>query len=341
MRRALRETAGALQRYPQDANRLARRLAELHRVDPDCVLLSGGGATELLERALHAVGCAGDELVSPFPTFEVLSALASRTGLRHRMVPAPQLRDGLFAPHRARELLAACGPRTRAVYVASPDNPTGASLPRDQLSALRLGLGPRVALLLDEAWSLELPGDAEPEEGPLAMPAAAPQGAPHAAPASAPSAAPLLRLRSLSKLYGLAGLRVGYALASPELASLLRRLELPFPVGAPQLAAALATLDELPRARRIALLLQRKRERLAQGIRALGLLASEGASPLVLVRDPRPGKNAGPLLFALRAAGIAAQEAHWDPAALTLSVGSPSQHRRALAALARAVGDAP
>ena len=301
-------------------------MSQLDRMFQD---LAGPGATApFLERALHAVGCAGDELVSPFPTFEVLSALASRTGLRHRMVPAPQLRDRLFAPHRARELLAACGPRTRAVYVASPDNPTGAALPDSELLALRLGLGPRVALLLDEAWSLEVPGEPE-EESPLAV------------PAGSPPLAPLLRLRSLSKLYGLAGLRVGYALASPELASLLRRLELPFPLGAPQLAAALATLDELPRARRIALLLRRKRERLAQGIRALGLLASEGASPLVLVRDPRPGRNAGPLLFALRAAGIAAQEAHWDPAALTLSVGTPSQHRRALAALGRAVGAAP
>jgi len=323
VRRAMRESASALHRYPRELHALTRRLAGLHRVDPSCVLLSGGGATELLERTLAAVGASGDEVVSPFPTFEVLSALASRLGLRHRPVFSRRGPDGLFLPHEAGGLLRAVGPRTRAVYVATPDNPTGALLSAAEERALREQLGPRIALILDEAWSLTVAGDeTEPALGAL----------------GSPLDAPLVRLRSLSKLHGLAGLRVGYALASPELAALLRRLEPPFPLGAPQIAAARAALDELPRARRIARLLQRKRARLAQGIRALGLLASEGNSPLILVRDPKPGTNAGRLLFALRAAELPAQEAHWDPAAFTLSVGTPAQDRRALAALARAVG---
>lgn len=329
VRRALRGTASSLQKYPSDAARLARRLAELHGVDQDSIALSGGGATAILERALQAFGCPGDELLSPFPTFEVVSALASRAGLRHRPVLARQTPDGLFEPHRAADLLAAIGPRTRAVYIASPDNPTGAVLAREEEDRLRAQLGGKVALILDEAWSLEAPGDANPErEAKLAK----------STNATPTDASPLLRVRSLSKLFGLAALRVGYAIATPELAALLRRLELPFPLGAPQLAAVLAALDELPRARKIANLLRRKRERLAEGIRALGLLASEGVSPLILVRDPAPDATAQPLLFALRAAKIAAQEAHWDPAALTVSVGTPAQDRRVLAALGRARG---
>ncbi len=319
MRAALRATAAKLAHYPTDAHLLARRLAELHRVDPDSILLSGGGATALLEATLSAVAGAGDEVVTPFPTFEVLSALASRLGLRHRPVPTRQRPDGLFAAHSAADLLRAIGPRTRALYIATPDNPTGAQLSREEEQALRAGLVAKTVLVLDEAWSMEVPGDER------------------AMPLGAELRVSAIRLRSLSKLHGLAGLRVGYGIATPELASLIRRLELPFPLGTPQIAASLAALEELPRARRIAQLLTRRRARLAQGIRALGLLASDGSSPLILVRDPRKGARAAPLLFALRAAELPAQESHWDAAALTLSASTAAQERKTLAALARAL----
>lgn len=315
VRAAVRAAAPDLNRHPRETGRLIARLAALHDVDPDCVVLSGGGATGLLERCLRALAGPGDEVVSPFPTYEVLSVLCARLGLRHRPAPSPRLPDGLFGPLAARPLLAALGPRSRAVYVASPDNPTGASLPAGELDALLRGLPAPAVLLLDEAWSLEPPAPLDPPPG-----------------------AHLVRLRTFSKLFGLAGLRLGWAVAPPPLASLLRRLELPFPVGTPQLAAALAALDELPRAGRAALLLRRQRARLGEELRALGLRVSAGESPVLLVRDPRRGASAGPLLFALRAAGVPVQEAHWDPAAVAVSVGTRAQDRRLVAALRRALG---
>src|SRR5207237_6861595 len=148
------------------------------------------------------------------------SALCSREGLRHKPVPARRTPDGLFAArHSASDLLAAVGPRTRLIYVASPDNPTGAMLEE------AIEIAP---LVLDEAWSLEFPGRIEPQA---------------------------IHLRSLSKLFGLAALRIGYAVGPPERIELLRKLQLPFPLGAPQLAAAHAVLDEPDRARRAALLI--------------------------------------------------------------------------------------
>lgn len=308
--RALRASAASVQVYPRDHDLLVRRLAGLHGVAPGQVVLSGGGATELLERCLRALCTRGDEVLSPFPTFEVLSALCSREGLRHRPVPS-RTADGLFAPLSAKPLLAALGPRTRLVYVATPDNPTGAVLDDAELRTLLRGLPRGVPLVLDEAWSL-------------------------AAPAPLGDEGALVRLRSFSKLFGLAGLRLGYALAPPGLASLLHRLALPYPLGAPQLAAALAALDELPRARKAALLLRRTRGRVADGLRALGLLVNESPSPVLLVRDPRR-KNLGPLLFALRAAEVPVQEAHWDPAALVLATGDLAHGRRLLAAARRAL----
>jgi histidinol-phosphate aminotransferase len=313
VRCAVRETAAALHRYPDPGAALAARLEEVHGAPSGSVALSGGGASELLERALRAFCQRGDEVVSPFPTFELLSALCSREGLRHRPVPSPRLRDGLFGPHAARPLLDAVGPRTRVVYVASPDNPTGASLPAEEESALQRSLPATVLLLIDEAWA------GPPRPSALGRPGAQ-----------------VVRLRSFSKLHGLAALRIGYALGAPEAIALLHRLQLPYPLGAPQLAAALAVLAEPERTRRAALLLARERARLAQGLRGVGLCVSESEAPVLLVRDPA-ARNAGRLFFALQAAGAAVQEAHWDSAAVVLALGSRAQNRRFLQACARAV----
>jgi histidinol-phosphate aminotransferase len=255
-------------------------------------------------------------VASPFPTFEVLSALCSREGVRHRAVPARRTPDGLFAPqHAAAPLLAAIGPRTRLLYLASPDNPTGSVLPEDQRLLLEESGLP---LLLDEAWSLDLPqppGD-EPQKKNIFF----------------SSRVWTLRVRSLSKLHGLAALRIAYAVGPAEPIGLLRKLELPFPLGTPQLAAAHAVLDQPERARRAALLLTRERARVAQAFRALGCAVSESSAPVLLLRSP----DAGRLLFALQAAGLPLQEAHWDSSALVLALGRRAQNDRALAAAWRA-----
>jgi histidinol-phosphate aminotransferase len=312
VRRALRATADSVQRYPSTGAQLASRLEGLHGAPAGSVALSGGGASELLERALRAFCSPGDEVVSPFPTFELLSALCSRQGLRHRPVPSPRLADGLFGSLRAAPLLEAIGPRTRLVYLASPDNPTGALLPGAEEAALLERLPRGTVLLVDEAWA-----------GPALPPLHLPEGA------------LLLRLRSFSKLHGLAALRVGYAVGAPEAIALLQRLQLPYPLGAPQLAAVQAVLDEPERTRRAALLLSRERARLAHGLRALGLFVSAGNAPMLLLRDPSAG--VGRIFFALQAAGATVQEAHWDPRALVLALGTRGQNRRSLLACARAM----
>lgn len=305
VRRALRATAAELHAYPRGAGALAARIAELHRVPPDCVALSGGGATELIERALRVFCGKNDEVVSPFPTFEALSALCSRQGVRHRPAPSPRTPDGLFAPLAAAPLLAAIGPRTRLLYVATPDNPTGALLPdaeRDQL------VQAQVPLLLDEAWS--------------------------AAPPEEPAAA--LHVRSFSKLHGLAALRVAYAVGRAEHIALLRKLELPFPLGAPQIAAAHAALDQPQRLQRAARLLQRERDHLATAFRQLGIAVSRSPAPVLLLRA-ESANAAGRLLFALQAAGAAVQQAHWDAQALVLALSAKPANRRALEAARRAL----
>ena len=300
VRAALRAASSLVHRYPAGTAALAERIAALHGVAPEQVALSGGGASELLERAIRVFCAPGDEVTSPFPTFELLSALCSRAGVRHRPVPARRTPDGLFAAHEAARLHAALSPRTRLFYVASPDNPTGALLAPEEEAQLA---GAQV--VVDEAWSLTPPAQVT---------------------------GPALRLRSLSKLHGLAGLRAGYAVGPPGPIALLRRLELPFPLGVPQLAAALAVLDDPERSRRAALLLIRERERVAAALRALGLSVSQGHAPVLLVC----GKAAPRAVFALRAARLPVQEAHWDPLSFVLGLSGRARNDRTLAVIARA-----
>src|SRR5262249_7400329 len=138
------------------------------------------------------------------------------------------------------------------------------------------------------------------------------------------------------KLHGLAALRIGYAVGSPDAIALLRTLQLPYALGAPQIAAALAVLDEPERTRRAALLLHRERARLAQGLRGIRLAVAESEAAGLVVRDPA-ARSGGRLYFALRAAGATVQEAHWDASAVVLALGSRADNRRFLQAAARAL----
>ncbi len=319
-RAAMRATAAALHRYPRGTADLAARLASLHGVSTDCIALSGGGATELLERCLRVFCNRGDEVASTFPTFEVLSALCSRSGVRHRAVPARRAADGLFSPqHSAAPLLAALGPRTRLLYVATPDNPTGSLLADAEREALE---DSGLPLVLDEAWSLDPPRPLPPpparREKKIIFFSSSPW---------------TVRLRSFSKLHGLPALRIAYAVGPAEPIGLLRRLALPFPLGTPQLAAAHAILEQPERTRRAALLLTRERARVAQALRALGCAVSESPAPVLLIRHAKKGR----LLFALQAAALPVQEAHWDSLALVLALGRRGANDRALAAAGRAL----
>src|SRR3954471_9194904 len=218
---AFEGAAGELNRYPDGGGvPLRRALAERHGVLLEQVVL-GNGADELIRLCAVAALDAGDRAVFPWPSFPSYVASAACCG--GEAVPVA-LRGREF--DLAAVLEAARGGRVKLVYLANPNNPTGTLLDRGELRRFLAELPQGVLCVLDEAYAEY--ADPEPE-GPALL---------------CEGAERLAVLRTFSKVYGLAALRVGYALASPDVADALDRVRPIFNVNQPAQEAALASLHE-------------------------------------------------------------------------------------------------
>jgi histidinol-phosphate aminotransferase len=177
-----------LNRYPHlHASDLRNELTDVHGVDPARLIL-GNGAAELLSSATRALIAPGEQLLTSWPSYPLYPIMARRA--RGRAVPVTGGVDALLEAAQEKD--------ARVVVLASPNDPTGKLLPTAALERLLDGLPDGVAVLLDE--SLVEFADAQPTDASLGLLADHPR---------------LLVFRSFSKAWGLAGLRVGYALGGP------------------------------------------------------------------------------------------------------------------------------
>ena len=217
---AITKAAAETNRYPDMyATDLVEALAGFVGVDASQVVV-GNGSVALLAHLLNAVVDAGDEVVFPWRSFEAYPIAVAVAGGTSVMVP---LGEGgrLDLPAMA----AAVTDRTRVILVCTPNNPTGPVVHADELDALLAAVPSDVMVVVDEAY-LEFVRDPD-------VPDALALLAEHEN---------VVVLRTLSKAYGLAGLRVGYAIASPRLAAGIRAVSTPFGVSHVAQQAALASL---------------------------------------------------------------------------------------------------
>ncbi|GMA24231.1 putative phenylalanine aminotransferase [Luteimicrobium album] len=243
---AIREAAGDTHRYPDMyATELTETIAAsltghaaAQRIDltvtPDEVVV-GTGSVAVLAHVLQTVCEPGDEVVVPWRSFEAYPIAVAVSGATFVPVPLASGTAPDGAPLDGRldlpALAAAVSDRTRVVAVCTPNNPTGPAVHRDELEAFLAAVPSDVLVLLDEAY-VEFVRDPEVPDG-LAVYAAHPN---------------VVVLRTFSKAYGLAGLRVGYAIARPDLAAGVRSVSTPFGVSDLAQRAAIASLhaqDEL------------------------------------------------------------------------------------------------
>lgn len=218
---AMTDAAAGVNRYPENSGyHVVNALGRLFGVSSDHVWL-GAGSTELLTCMALAVGGPGTSAVFANPSFVMYPIATAISGAVPIRVPAtPQLGHDLDA------MLAAIRDDTTIVYVCNPNNPTGTHLAADAIAAFVAATPPQVLIVVDEAYC-EL--------------------------VTAPDYSSAVQLarqrdnvvvtRTFSKVYGLAGLRIGYAIGRPETLSKLRRAQVPFSVSSVAQAAALAALD--------------------------------------------------------------------------------------------------
>ncbi|MBI4898699.1 MAG: histidinol-phosphate transaminase [Actinobacteria bacterium] len=220
-----------LRRYPDSAApELRAAIAVRYGLTAENVVL-GNGADELIRLAALTVLENGDNGVYPWPSFPTYVAACASTGAEARPVPLSADRSVDLDALRA-----AVYASTRIVYVANPNNPTGLLAPRADLRAFVEGLPPHVLCVLDEAYAEYAEGDDEPEGPQLVR-----EGLPN-----------VVVLRTFSKVYGLAGLRIGYALAAPAAAAAIDRVRGIFNVNSLAQVAALASLSASDSADQIA-----------------------------------------------------------------------------------------
>ena len=286
---------------------LRARLAQAWGLDAKQFVI-GNGSNELIELLGHVFLRPGDEVVMGNPSFAVYKLVTMLFGAKPVEVPLVNHAHDLAA------LAAAVTSSTKLVFVPSPNNPMGTSNTEAELLAFGRSLPEHVVFVFDEAYAeyLETPPDLRP----------------------------LMRenrkvvcLRTFSKIYGLASLRVGYGYASFEMASLLNRVRQPFNVNAIGQAAAIAALDdegfvaECRRKNHIGL------RRLEAGMQALGLATVPSMANFLLVKV-----GDGARVFSdLQKQGVIVRpmRAYGMPEWLRVTVGTASQNERLLSALAK------
>jgi histidinol-phosphate aminotransferase len=225
---AVREALDGVHRYPDGASHALReRLSATLDVEPD-QLVFGAGADELLELLAKVLIGTGDETVFAWPSFAMYPIVVQGMGGR---AVAVDLTDDLV--HDLPAMLDAIGPRTRLVFVCNPNNPTGTSVGAEAFDRFVEALPDDVVLAVDEAYREFVRRPDFPDA--LAWVRRRPG---------------TIVLRTFSKIFGLAGLRIGYGVADPELASYLQRARHPFNVNRLAEVAALAALDDTEHAER-------------------------------------------------------------------------------------------
>lgn len=239
----------SLARYPSiAAPEITSALAERFEVESDNIVL-GAGSVEVAAQLIHALAGPGDEVVFAWRSFEAYPILTRVAGA----VPVEVPLDA-DARHDLPAMAAAVTERTGIVFVCNPNNPTGTVVSRAELEAFLAAVPERVLVVIDEAY---VHFDRDPES---------------------PSGIEFFRrypnvavLHTFSKAYGLAGLRIGYAIARPEVAEALRKVALPFGVSRLAQEAAVLSLAAEPELDERIDDLVRERGRLFEGLRAAGL----------------------------------------------------------------------
>ena len=310
---ALERAAKGIAGYPDGGGfALKSAIARHHGVDPQCVTL-GNGSNDILELAARSFAGDGDEVVFSQHAFAVYPIVTQAVGARAVSVPARNWGHDLDA------MLRAVTDRTKLVFIANPNNPTGTWLARPALARFLAELPDRVVVVLDEAYFeyVEAPDFPNGIEWIGKHPN-------------------LVVARTFSKAYGLAGLRVGFGVSGAALADVLNRVRQPFNVNSLAQAAALAALedsDHLERSRRIN---REGMRQLTAGFRRLGLGFIESAGNFVSVELPLAGREVYERLLR-RGVIVRPVDNYGMPRHVRITVGLPEENQRFLEALAQAI----
>jgi len=267
VRAVIREAASASSRYPRGEYDVLRNiLADLHKVKPEQIVL-GVGSSEILRMAGAAYLGPNKKLLVPNPTYPSLVNYAEANAVPVVKIPLTRTSE-----HDAEAILAKVDSATGLVYLCNPNNPTGTLTPRKNLESLISKLPAEVMILIDEAYHHYVSATAAYRSF-LDFPLDDPR---------------IMVARTFSKIYGLAGLRIGYSVSSREVATRLSALRLQNGVTILSVKAAIAALDDTAYVRMAAKRNSDDRQEFMNQVNARMLRAIDSHANFVLLNPLRP-----------------------------------------------------
>nr|VFJ51028.1 MAG: histidinol-phosphate aminotransferase [Candidatus Kentron sp. DK] len=284
-REAMARCIDGIGRYPDGNGFVLKQALAAHLsgalggIIPEMITL-GNGSNDVLELVARVFAAPEQEIIFSEHAFAVYPLVTQAIGARGVVAPAHQWGHDLSA------MLGAITERTRLIFIANPNNPTGTWVDSDALDAFLKAVPERVLVVVDEAYR-----EYREETDPARSPEKTQDGQRY------PDCVPwlsrypnLVVTRTFSKAYGLAGLRIGYALSYPDVADLMNRIRQPFNANAMALAAASAALADTDHVRETRRLNDSGREQLTRAFRRMGLDYIPSAGNFIAVDVGRPGE---------------------------------------------------
>lgn len=301
----------ALNRYPDGSgHRLVHAVSKAIQMPADTIVL-GNGSDDIISLLTKVFLAPGDEAILPQPSFLMYEISVRSCGGEPVFIPLRDLAIDLEA------MAEAVTPRTRMLFICNPNNPTGTVVRRDRFAVFLKDLPPDVVVVIDEAY-IEFARDPDCLQG----------------MASVGGDRPVVVLRTFSKLYGLAGLRVGYGVMDPEIAGLLHRIRQPFNVNAPAQVAAAAALSDTAFVRETLRVVHDGLDMLIGELGRMGLTCFPTQANFFLIDV---GRSADQVFEAMLRQGVIVRSmrSYGFPNYIRINAGLPEENRRFLSALAR------
>jgi len=315
---AFAAAGSSLERYPDgQAQALRQAIARRYGLAPERIVC-GAGSDEVISLIAHAYLGPGDEGIFTEHGFLLYRIVVLAAGATPVVVPERNLTADVDA------ILARVTARTRVVFLANPNNPTGTYLAIDEVRRLRAGLRADVILVLDAAYA-EYVRRNDYEAG-LELVSTTDN---------------TVMTRTFSKIFGLAGLRIGWAYCPAAVADALNRIRGPFNLSAPAIAAGAAAMEDVAHVEAAVLHNEQWLPWLTAEIEKLGLTVTPSVANFILIHLPvEPGRDAAACDAFLKARGIILRRVggYGLPGALRLTVGTEEENRKVVDAFAAFVG---
>lgn len=310
---ALAKAALSVNRYPDGSCFLLRQaLAKYLKVGQD-QLIFGNGSDEIIVLAVKAFVDKGDEVIIAQPSFLIYDLACRIAGAKIHAVPLKNFY------YDVEGMKAKISRRTKVIFIGNPDNPGGTFLNTAQLEGLIKAASKDTLIFIDEAYFEYVRSKDYPNS--LALVKKYPN---------------VLVTRTFSKMYGLAGLRVGYGISRPQVIDILNRLREPFNVNSLAQAAAVAALNDHAYYKKIAKDIEHERQFLYLALRGLGLKYVESFTNFILVQVKG---NASAVAQALLEKGVIVRDmSAWGlQGYFRVSIGTPPENKRFIKTLGEVV----